>query len=174
MAQEGGLNADVITPSPSDVSSIRELLSPERQKAVDALIARRRGPVAISESKSVASVSTVEPAMSVASTSENPLPTSASGSSTVSTLRVLPPLASDSIKQQLAQHGNNKRFAGPRSNSRPSVLRALELNVPAPKRAVLHRGAERRNVPVSSLFCCSSFHSAQLCSGGFASPSIPL
>ncbi|KZP34359.1 hypothetical protein FIBSPDRAFT_6474 [Athelia psychrophila] len=149
VAQEGGLNADVITPSPSNVSSIRESLSLERQKAVDALVARRRGSIAVSESKSVASVSTVEPAISSASTSENPLPTSASGSSTVSTLRVLPPLASDSIKQQLAQHGNNKRFAGSRSNSRPSVLRALDLNVPAPKRALLHRGAERRNVPVA-------------------------
>ena len=151
VAQEGGLHADVITPSPSDVSSICQNLSPERQKAVDMLIAKRRGNVAISESHSAASVSTVEATESIASVNEPPLSTSVSGSSNVSTIRsILPPLASDSIKQELAQRaGNNKAFSGPRSTSRSSVLRAIDMNVSASRRAA-QRVSERRNVPV----CC--------------------
>ncbi|KAH7888516.1 hypothetical protein F5I97DRAFT_709737 [Phlebopus sp. FC_14] len=42
LAQEDGRHATTITPSPSDISSIRENLTPERQRALNALIARRR------------------------------------------------------------------------------------------------------------------------------------
>ncbi|KIJ19150.1 hypothetical protein PAXINDRAFT_109696, partial [Paxillus involutus ATCC 200175] len=42
LAQEDGLYANTITPSPSDISSIREDLTPERQGALNALMARRR------------------------------------------------------------------------------------------------------------------------------------
>ncbi|KAF9219623.1 hypothetical protein BS17DRAFT_386905 [Gyrodon lividus] len=42
LAQEEGGHANIITPSPSDISSIREDLTPERQGALNALIARRR------------------------------------------------------------------------------------------------------------------------------------
>ena len=42
LAQEDDRHASTITPSPSDISSIRQELSPERQNALDALIARRR------------------------------------------------------------------------------------------------------------------------------------
>ncbi|KAG9316265.1 hypothetical protein JVU11DRAFT_2293 [Chiua virens] len=41
LAQEDDLRANIITPSPSDISSIRQDLSPERQNALDALMARR-------------------------------------------------------------------------------------------------------------------------------------
>ncbi|KAF7979855.1 hypothetical protein HWV62_40611 [Athelia sp. TMB] len=150
VAQEDGLHADVITPSPSNVSSICQYLSPERQKAVDALIAKRRGNIAISESHSAASLATAETTVSAASINEPPLSASVSDSSNVSTIRsILPPLASDSIKQELAQRaGNKKPFSGPRSNSRSSVLRAIDMNVSASKRAA-QRVAERRNVPVA-------------------------
>ena len=42
LAQEEDRHASTITPSPSDISSIRQDLSPERRNALDALIARRR------------------------------------------------------------------------------------------------------------------------------------
>ncbi|KAH7929841.1 hypothetical protein BV22DRAFT_100061 [Leucogyrophana mollusca] len=42
LAQEDGRHADTVTPSSSNISSIHEALSPERQTAVNALIARRR------------------------------------------------------------------------------------------------------------------------------------
>lgn len=42
LAQEDDRHASTITPSPSDISSIRQDLSPERKGALDALIARRR------------------------------------------------------------------------------------------------------------------------------------
>ena len=42
VAQEDDRHANTVTPSPSDISSIRQDLSPERQSALDALIARRR------------------------------------------------------------------------------------------------------------------------------------
>ncbi|KAG2150959.1 hypothetical protein DEU56DRAFT_962568 [Suillus clintonianus] len=42
LAQEEGRYTDTVTPSSSDISSVREPLSPTRQHAVDALIARRR------------------------------------------------------------------------------------------------------------------------------------
>ncbi|KAG8213591.1 hypothetical protein J3R82DRAFT_10260 [Butyriboletus roseoflavus] len=42
LAQEDDRHASTITPSPSDISSVRQDLSPERQAALDALIARRR------------------------------------------------------------------------------------------------------------------------------------
>lgn len=42
LAQEDDRHGNIITPSPSDISSIRQDLSPERQGALDALIARRR------------------------------------------------------------------------------------------------------------------------------------
>ena len=42
LAQEDDRHASTITPSPSDISSIRQDLSPERRNALDALIARRR------------------------------------------------------------------------------------------------------------------------------------
>ncbi|KIJ67975.1 hypothetical protein HYDPIDRAFT_83692 [Hydnomerulius pinastri MD-312] len=42
LAQEDARHANTITPSPSAISSIREDLTPERQSALNALIARRR------------------------------------------------------------------------------------------------------------------------------------
>ncbi|KAG1731524.1 uncharacterized protein EDB91DRAFT_722597 [Suillus paluster] len=42
LAQEDNRYADTVTPSSSDISSVREPLSPARQHAVDALITRRR------------------------------------------------------------------------------------------------------------------------------------
>ena len=41
LAQEDERHANTLTPSPSDISSIRQELSPERQSALEALIARR-------------------------------------------------------------------------------------------------------------------------------------
>jgi hypothetical protein len=42
LAQEDGRYADIVTPSSSNISSVREPLTPARQHAVDSLIARRR------------------------------------------------------------------------------------------------------------------------------------
>ncbi|KAF8420956.1 hypothetical protein L210DRAFT_960294 [Boletus edulis BED1] len=42
LAQEDDRHASIITPSPSDISSIRQDLSPERQSALESLVARRR------------------------------------------------------------------------------------------------------------------------------------
>lgn len=42
LAQEDDRHATTVTPSPSDISSVRQDLSPERQSALDALVARRR------------------------------------------------------------------------------------------------------------------------------------
>lgn len=163
IAQEDGRNGDIITPSPSDVSSIYEPLSAERQKALDALVARRREAVTISESKSASSISDSATQLSVLATVNNPpMPASESASSTMSTVRsTLPPLASDSLKRELAQHSTNRRFAGSRSSSRPSVLRAIDPNVPAPKRATAPRLAgSQRNVPVRALltFTAKDYH----------------
>lgn len=42
IAKQDGQNEEIVTPSSSNISSIHETLGPERQKAVDALIATRR------------------------------------------------------------------------------------------------------------------------------------
>lgn len=172
-AQQDGKHKETITPSPSDISSIHEPLSPERQKAVDELIVRRRenagrSPVA-SESTSSVNDATILAAYQMAiqkvptdsdTGSSNFISVSASTSISASTAHAevvtsLPPLASESIKFELAQHSVGKRFSSTKRQSQPSVLRQIDLNASTPsitpkRTAQSHILEYRRSAPVSS------------------------
>jgi hypothetical protein len=71
----------------------------------------------------------------------------------------LPPLASESIKLELAQHSAGKRFSmgSIKRPSQPSILRQIDLNVSTPTK-IPNRAARpqiqesRRTYPVSSFY----------------------
>ncbi|KAH7912003.1 hypothetical protein BJ138DRAFT_851886 [Hygrophoropsis aurantiaca] len=62
LAQENGGHANMVTPSSSNISSIREPLSPERQSAVNALITKRRNSRGL-ESSSMFGMASTEPSL---------------------------------------------------------------------------------------------------------------
>jgi hypothetical protein len=142
VAQRDGKHQDTITPSPSDISSIHEQLSPERQKAVEEVAARRREIstriLKDSSLDSAAQNTAIPSATRFADVKNDPSDVARASmaiapdmSSTVyaDVFTALPPLASESIKLELAQHSRSKRFSGSRPSKKGSVLRPVDLNV---------------------------------------------
>jgi hypothetical protein len=162
-AQQDGKHRDTITPSPSDISSIHEPLSIERQKAVDELAARRREVLAnileASESFPTAETAAILPVSQVVAVKGNnsdvfPGPASALDSSPTAhgdVFATLPPLASESIKLELARHSTSRRFSGSLPVIKASGLRQVDLNIP--KSSTIPELAQipgcRQTVPVS-------------------------
>jgi hypothetical protein len=172
-AQQDGKHKDTITPSPSDISSIHETLSPERQKAVDDLAVRRREiltcGLTASDSISIAKDANLRASRVATVQSNNPDLSTASMSISDTRYAIytdvetaLPPLASESIKRELAQHSTSRRSSRNRPVERPqlSVLRPVDLNIletftilePASQPRMSQR---RQTVPVG-LFSCFS------------------
>ncbi|KAG6865282.1 hypothetical protein C0991_003742 [Blastosporella zonata] len=125
-AQEDGRNGTVVTPSASAISSILEVLSSDRQKTVDDLIARRRANVVPSSLEAPQT-----PVQAEAHTQE-------SSSKTVVSLtpsRSLPqsrpclsPLASQSLRQELSRFASTNRLANwPHAPRKP--FEQLDFNV---------------------------------------------
>ncbi|KAG0693397.1 hypothetical protein DFH29DRAFT_964232 [Suillus ampliporus] len=119
LAQEDDRYADTVTPSSSDISSVRESLSPARQHAVDALIARRREANAASARHIFGELSVQGGLV---------LPGSASGVSSAAT-------STSGSTVQLQHHANTPpsraRFSISelRRRSTPMVLGDIDLNV---------------------------------------------
>lgn len=141
VAQRDGKYQDTITPSPSDISSIHEQLSPERQKAVEEVAARRREiltrTLKDSNLDSAAQNKAIPSATRFADVKNDPSDVARASiaiapdmSSTVyaDVFTALPPLASESIKRELAQHSSSKRFQS-RPSKKLSVLRPVDLNI---------------------------------------------
>ena len=125
-AQQDGKHKETITPSPSDISSINEKLSPDRQKAVDDLAARRR-EIATHSLATCDSISFVK-SITLPASQE------VTSSSTVYSdgLSNLPPLVSESIKREMAHCSTNKRTSANRPVKKDpelSILRQVDLNV---------------------------------------------
>ncbi|KIM91927.1 hypothetical protein PILCRDRAFT_97 [Piloderma croceum F 1598] len=162
-AQQDGQHRDTITPSPSDISSIHEILSMERQKAVDELAARRREGLTnileVSESfpsAEAAAILPVSQVVAVKGKNFDVFPASASDTSPTAhgdVFATLPPLASESMKRELARHSTSKRFSGSLPVIKASGLRQVDLNIPKPSTIPeLAQIPERRpTVPASSL-----------------------
>jgi hypothetical protein len=144
VAQQDGKHLDTITPSPSAISSIYEPLSAERQKAVNDVATRRREvldrnlkasiPASTTEGATIPPISQVAairsdnfdvPTASMSAYTASDTPTAAYAD----VFTTLPPLASESIKRELAQHSTSKSFSGSRPVKRGSVLREIDLNV---------------------------------------------
>lgn len=176
VAQQDDKHGDVITPSPSDISSIHEPLSTERRKAVRELIARRRehfvqarGLTSMSGSTSSVESATILSAYKMVTNevlfdSNVELSGSTLNSDSTSTVQAevvssLPPLASESIKIELAQHSARNRFSKGSTHKRPSqppVLRPIDPNISRPftipdRRAAQTHIPDRRTYPVGSL-----------------------
>jgi hypothetical protein len=128
VAQQDGKHKDIITPSSSKISSIYETLGPERQKAVNELAARRREILACK----TAPVPEEPTNLVQYSCSPAFMPAAEDTGSSIyaDAFATLPPLASESIKRELAQHSASKRFSGSRPFKGGSVLRQVDLNVP--------------------------------------------
>ncbi|KAF5386668.1 hypothetical protein D9615_001748 [Tricholomella constricta] len=110
-ATEDGKNSHIVTPSPSDISSISEVLSAERQKAVDDLMARRK---ACGESSFSTPVETSQRDEVVANSSSVPPTGSESlsfGYSSTYTRPCLSPLASHSLRQELSNISSTNRLS---------------------------------------------------------------
>jgi hypothetical protein len=130
LALEASGNAEIFPPSPSNISSIHEVLSHDRQAAVNGLLARRR---CASRLLDQGTMSPPEDALSSVPLVVDPLATNqdlinippVSQDSSISSLPpgsrlssmtfsayVLPPLASESFKQELyASHSCSSRFS---------------------------------------------------------------
>jgi hypothetical protein len=161
-AQQDGRHRDTITPSPSDISSIHEPLSIERQKAVDELAARRRevlmNILEASETFPSAEAAAVLPVSQVVADkgkNSDVFHASASDSSPTThgdVFATLPPLASESMKRKLARHSISKRFSGSLPVIKASGLRQVDLNIPEPSTIPEHAQIpERRQTVLVSL-----------------------
>ncbi|EGO25233.1 hypothetical protein SERLADRAFT_436993 [Serpula lacrymans var. lacrymans S7.9] len=150
LAREDGRYADLVTPSSSDISSVHELLSPQREDALKALIARRQQARELNlsngelgSSSSAASdtrLSAITIQLSTNARRSMPTHVSTSSSNSVSSststahlpyLASLPQIASQSIKEELASR-TSTYVSRPLSFSRPTkppVLGEVDTNV---------------------------------------------
>lgn len=109
-AKQDPRNLDLVTPSVSNISSVHDILPPERQEAIHALIAKRRAssnlPLAQQQAQTL-----LEPVSTTLSVPDRPYISS------------LSPLASQSFRQELSQISSFNRF--PSWSSAPNVSRKL-------------------------------------------------
>ncbi|KAF4569787.1 hypothetical protein EYR40_008767 [Pleurotus pulmonarius] len=129
VAMEDSAHADVITPSPSNISSIHETLSTERQAAVDLLIKRRRNadlpmsqpPVrqhkdSFERNKMKTLSRVVEP-----SSSSRSFPHSLPSDGSSSSVLALAPLASQVFKEELISSHSSRKLLKSVSRSSGSI-----------------------------------------------------
>lgn len=130
-AQEYGKHQDVVTPSSSNISSIYEALSTDRQNAVESLISQRREvtPRQRVLEHQVAPAMEVQP--SISDLLIMPVAEPAVHSIPCQTTSALSPLASQTFRQQINNVSSRKVLK--RRSSAPKiarkVLRPLDLNV---------------------------------------------
>ncbi|RDB21212.1 hypothetical protein Hypma_011344 [Hypsizygus marmoreus] len=139
-AKKDEQNTDVVTPSNSNISSIREILPVGRQKAVDALIAKRRKE-ALDQPWTASTYAPETPVHPPRTTIElAPISDIPIGSKTLSTSlsfsteshglpykACLSPLASQSLKQELSKMSSSHRL--PKWSSGRRVLGHVDLNI---------------------------------------------
>ncbi|CAK5279409.1 unnamed protein product [Mycena citricolor] len=149
VAAEAG-KSDIVTPSPSNVSSIHDALPPQRQRAVEELISKRRASMALHPANENDIVGA--PIVSVLS-----LPETAHSSDLGYEPPCLSPLASESFKTEIAGFSSNQRLFKRtvfQSRGRP-VLALLDQNVKNTsvsinrKKPVAKRGQRAENMPMT-------------------------
>lgn len=144
LAQQDYGNADAITPSNSDISSIHELLPPQRQAAVNALLAKYPQSARLlnngTEQKAdplPLSLDTVDEILTtyvVPNATTSTFPSVYDSTPTVHSTYILPPLASVSFKRELAASFSfNKHFSkqSPSKGQTRTILGVRNLNSPA-------------------------------------------
>lgn len=133
VAQQENPASEVVTPSSSNLSSIYEPLSAERQSAVDLLIAKRTR----------ASVERLDP-----ETTSNLIPIQPPSSQNTHRFD-LPPLASQSFRQEMSSI-SSKTLLLERSFTLQNVMRAP--NVPYSRKGKLRRSTSRARCKTVSLY----------------------
>lgn len=190
-AKEDSKNTDTVTPSASNISSINETLSPERQSAVDALLAYRHESWKQTEDEFLPTVTPVIPTINYPSghvdrvldpiieetLSESNLAALASATSLSSfslsylqntSMQSLPPLASESFKQELATQASSERLfkrTSPIKETKSRIaLAPVDINIvtvkssdslstqsPASKKAVGNNSLGKKKASIPSL-----------------------